>query len=66
MYDREVGWGGRHRLDQSGSEYGQVRGWCKCGNESLSSIKCFSGTTLFHGVSKSICLFVYLFIYLHN
>jgi hypothetical protein len=35
---REVGW--RHELDRAGSEYGQVTGICKCGNESLCSIKC--------------------------
>jgi hypothetical protein len=35
---REVGWG--HRLDLSGSGYGQVAGSCECGDEPSSSIKC--------------------------
>jgi hypothetical protein len=33
---QEVGYG----LDQTGSGQGQVAGTCKCGNETLGSIKC--------------------------
>ena len=33
-------WGGGHGLDSSGSEYEQVLGFCKCGNEPSVSIKC--------------------------
>jgi len=32
--------GGVHGLDWSGSEYEQVLGFCKCGNELSGSIKC--------------------------
>jgi len=32
-------WDGGHGLDQCGSGEGQVAGTCKCGNESLGSIK---------------------------
>ena len=35
----EVGCGG-HRLDRTGSGYGQVVGNCKCGNEPPGYIKC--------------------------
>ena len=35
---REVGWG--HRLDQSGSGWGQMACSSKCGNEISGSIKC--------------------------
>jgi hypothetical protein len=34
----EVEWG--HGLDLSGSEKGQVVGFCECGNEYSGSIKC--------------------------
>ena len=34
----EVGWG--KGLDSAGSEYGQVAGTCKHGNEPSGSIKC--------------------------
>jgi hypothetical protein len=30
----------RHRLDRSGSGYGQLAGSCECGNEPPGSIKC--------------------------
>jgi len=36
---QEVGWG-RHRLDECGSEQGQVVGSCERGNEPSGSIKC--------------------------
>jgi hypothetical protein len=50
---------GKHGLDWSGSEYGQVVGGCECGNEPSGAIKCgefidswgtvsFSGRTLLH------------------
>jgi hypothetical protein len=35
---QELGLG--HVLDCSGSGYGQVAGYCKCGNEFSSSITC--------------------------
>jgi hypothetical protein len=35
---REVGWG--HRLDESGSEWGQVACCCECVNEPSVCIKC--------------------------
>jgi hypothetical protein len=37
---REVGWGEGHRLDYSGSGYGQVADCCECGDEPSGSIKC--------------------------
>ena len=37
---REVGWGGGPGLDRSGSGYGQVAGFYKCGNQRSGSIKC--------------------------
>jgi hypothetical protein len=36
---REIGWGG-HRLNPSGSGYGQVPGCCEYGDESSGFIKC--------------------------
>ena len=35
---REVGW--EHRLDQSGSRFEHVAGYCECGNEPSKYIKC--------------------------
>jgi len=35
---QEVGWG--HRLDLSGSRWGEVMGICECGNEPSGSVKC--------------------------
>ena len=35
---REVGWG--HRLNRSGSGYGQMTGSCKCSNEVSGYMKC--------------------------
>jgi hypothetical protein len=32
--------GMRHELDRSASGYGQVAGFCKCGNETSGSTKC--------------------------
>jgi len=32
-------WGGRYKLDWSGSEQGQMAGCCECGNEPPFSIK---------------------------
>jgi len=37
---QEVGCGGGHGLDRSGSGWGQMGGTCECGNEPLGSIKC--------------------------
>ena len=39
MHLLDVGLGG-HRLNRSGSKYGQVAGSCECGDEPSGSIKC--------------------------
>ena len=36
---REVGWGGGHGLDRSGSGYEKVAGCCECDDEPADSIK---------------------------
>ena len=72
---QELGWGG-HGLDWSGSIWGQLTGFCKCGNKPSVYIKrwefltswgpvSFTRRTLLNGVSYSH-MYIYIYIYIYK